>query len=734
MQNNRPKHLLSPCAQNITVAHPKRRLDIQGLRALAVLLVALFHLMPDTVPGGYVGVDIFFVISGFLITGHMLREVKSTGKIDVLEFWARRIRRLLPAAFLVLGFCVLVTLFLLNPTVHGQNIREITASALYVQNWLLAQNSVDYLAQDNTPSLVQHYWSLSVEEQFYLFSPLLILLALFLTRKIKKDSPRLAVGLVLSPIILASISYSIYLTPRNSTAYFVTTTRAWEFAIGGIVALLPEKTSSNKSFSKYLHICISWIMWAILISSGLEFNSATVFPGWIAAIPVFATAILLWMGDSSQKSSVQFLTHWYPVQIIGDISYSLYLWHWPLVVIFLARWHRYPNIFETTLLLCLMLALAVVSKYWVEDPFRKAPGILRLKSFTYGITATCMFVFFAIAWSHTLQTNEAVNKLHQLGNSTGSSITYDGTQSSLDSDPSSPAIKNSDKSIPSPECFGANAILNKCADPYLVTDNIDPTATTSLNLLMWPIPKECTKTNSSDNWPAYNCSWDNKIGTENTKPKQGSKQNRLVFLGDSHAWQYMPAFSKAVKEKFWTADAHIYMSCQPFMLDPAKAGNEHEKLCVKFNQKVKQIIIKDASAKFILLASRLDYAKGREEIIADYIREFTRAGKTVIWLRQAPGTPIEKPRQKAPTCVAEHMEEYDPCVYKPPVKEWERAVTAAQKAGAKILDTWNIVCAEGSCHMVLGGTLVYADDNHFSYSFSNSLKTWLAEQLERIIR
>src|SRR5690625_6595361 len=151
-------------------AAPKRtsfRSELQGLRALAVGLVLLFHLWPHHVSGGFVGVDVFFVVSGFLITGHLYRELAGTGRIALSKFWARRVMRLLPLAFTVLVVSLVAMLLFLPQTVWNMNIRQILGSLFYVENWVLAADSVDYMAADNEPSLVQHYWSLSIEEQFY---------------------------------------------------------------------------------------------------------------------------------------------------------------------------------------------------------------------------------------------------------------------------------------------------------------------------------------------------------------------------------------------------------------------------------------------------------------------------------------------------------------------------------------------------------------------------------------
>ena len=148
--------------------------EVQALRAVAVLLVVVYHFAPGLVPGGFVGVDVFFVISGFLITGHLLREVRATGRIDLPAFWAGRVRRILPAALATVAAVVAATLLLVPETQWGQTSRQALASVFSVQNWVLAADAVDYLAAEHQPTALQHFWSLGVEEQFYLFWPLLV--------------------------------------------------------------------------------------------------------------------------------------------------------------------------------------------------------------------------------------------------------------------------------------------------------------------------------------------------------------------------------------------------------------------------------------------------------------------------------------------------------------------------------------------------------------------------------
>jgi peptidoglycan/LPS O-acetylase OafA/YrhL len=276
-----------------TVGEPRRdsglRPEIQLLRAVAVLAVVFNHLEPGLLPGGYIGVDIFFVISGYLISAHLLRELDRSGRVRIVSFWGRRVRRLLPASLLVLFISAVVSLLVVPATQWQTVMRQNTASALYVQNWVLAHDAQDYFASADSPSPVTHYWSLSLEEQFYLVWPLLAFAAFAVG--LRWGRPKAAVLAAFGVVVAGSLVYSIVETARvPSAAYFVTPARMWQLGLGGLLALVPALVHRRHA--------VAAVGWVALLASVWFLDEGSAVPGWITLVPVLGTAGVIWSGNA----------------------------------------------------------------------------------------------------------------------------------------------------------------------------------------------------------------------------------------------------------------------------------------------------------------------------------------------------------------------------------------------------------------------------------------------------
>ena len=326
--------------------------QIQGLRALAAILVTLFH--ARLVPGGFIGVDIFYVISGYLITGLILREIEKTGTLDLKSFYQRRIKRLLPTSVFVLFVTAIFAWILFPPITRDSLGRDLFAAAAYISNYLFAWWQNDYQNLNATPSPFIHYWSLAVEEQFYLVWPIFIL---FLARYGK----RVILGGIAVTTAL-SLLFSIYLTQAAPIwAFYSLPTRAWELGFGALLLFIPD-------FKKKMRI-LPWLGFLGIAISALNFNENTAFPGKNALLPVLATTVLMatikyWppLFDDLANSGIS--------QWLGAISYPLYLWHWPALVLPSSALGRPLRIYERFLCIVLTVVLAHLTSKYVEEPLR----------------------------------------------------------------------------------------------------------------------------------------------------------------------------------------------------------------------------------------------------------------------------------------------------------------------------------------------------------------------------
>jgi peptidoglycan/LPS O-acetylase OafA/YrhL len=354
---------------------PFHRLDIEALRGVAVTAVVLYHADHHAVPGGFIGVDVFYVISGFLITGILFRELRDSGRVNVWRFWARRARRLVPGAALVLLCTAALSLLLLSPMDLGNAGREIVAASGYVVNWLLALKSVDYLANQGQASVVLHFWSLAVEEQFYIFWPLVLIATTLLAVRVM-GARDLARTLLLTVIGVAIMSFaaSIYLTGTSEPfAFFSTGSRMWQLLLGGGLVLVVDRSAE---VSATVRAAMSWLALAAILACAFLLSEETSYPGWAALVPTLAAASLIFAGSAPQSPYSPNRILVTPVMTFaGRISYSWYLWHWP-VLIFGALWMKESGnpssgkLTDKLVWIGLSAVLATVAYHLVENPAR----------------------------------------------------------------------------------------------------------------------------------------------------------------------------------------------------------------------------------------------------------------------------------------------------------------------------------------------------------------------------
>ena len=352
----------------------ERNPQIQALRALAALLVLIYH--AKWLDGGYIGVDIFYVISGFLITGILVRELDSKNTISLVAFYARRTKRLLPASFLVI-FATGVAGFIFLPASMRESFgKDLIAASTYVSNFLFALWENDYQNLNSTPSPFIHFWSLAVEEQFYLFWPFFILILFRIGKR------RAVLYGVIATLVL-SFLFSLYLTVRAPIwAFYILPTRAWELAAGALLVFLPELKRARPLLALIALIALG--------AAAIIFNETTPFPGTAALVPVIATALLL-ASRSHWPPFIDVIAKSRTTQWLGAISYPLYLWHWPVLVIPAVYIGQELGTLQITLLLALTVILAGLTHRYVEAPMRDAK-VSQLNVFKFAALATSVSV------------------------------------------------------------------------------------------------------------------------------------------------------------------------------------------------------------------------------------------------------------------------------------------------------------------------------------------------------
>ncbi len=689
------------------------RPELQGLRAVAVMAVVLYHLWPMHVSGGYVGVDVFFVVSGFLITSHVVREVMGTGTVRVGRFWARRIRRLLPASLLVLALSAVAVVLVMPATVWAQTARQLGASALYVQNWALALDAVDYMAADNVPTVAQHYWSLSVEEQFYLVWPLLVLglVALAARRAGGRPGPvavRRALVLGLGLLALVSLGWSVLSTAQDQAfAYLSTLTRVWEFAAGALTALVVLRTP----WPPAVRAALGWAGLLAIAASALLFTEQSAFPGWIALVPVLGTVAVIAAGTGRGPAAPGTWLSLRPARFLGDISYSVYLWHWPLVVLAPATLGRTVFWQDKLVLLALTLLLAWGSKVLVEDPMRTRPLLAAAPWRAYA---------FAVA-----------GMLAVVGGSAG-------IRAELDRRETASGVAAEQALAAAEACTGPGALVPANGCDGVVGDG---------PLLVAP---EVVALQNSQ--PPYRGCQQTLEPSEVLSCDLGETEDpvrTVALVGDSHATQWFTAFDRLGREQGWKVVTFTRTSC-PFSTAvrvlPTEQTGAGEESCSRWVDDVGAAVAAEPDVSEVFVASystaygwrsRPDApaAEGEAAAVAGFgavwsgLRE---AGLGVTVLAAVPRTNGEN----VPNCVAADPDDRSVCEVPRaealPGDVMLAAVDELGDPGVRAIDLSDLFCDDATCYPVVGGVVVYRDHSHLSAEYSTLLLPFLLERYEAL--
>jgi len=659
----------------------------------------VYHFWPQRLTGGYVGVDVFFVISGFLITSHLLAKPPRTVP-ELGRFWGRRVRRLLPASFLVLLATLGASLLWAPSTMWSNIAKQVAASALYVQNWFLAAESVDYLADDNAATPVQHFWSLSVEEQFYIVWPVLIAVALLLAARFGWKHERAVMTSAVGIVVGLSLAASVVLTVTDpAAAYFVSWTRFWELGIGGLVAGLYPMLQRALDRAHVLRPVLLIVGLAAILISALTFVPATPFPGYAALLPVLGTAAVIAAAVDERRWALARPMAWRPVQLLGDVSYSLYLWHWPAVILLplaLDRTLRWP---EKLLCIAVLVALSVATKVFVEDRFRGTT------SMGNGLKGT--FAFMLIGMLVVAGASFAVVR--------GVAQTESAATSAVES------------GVADDDCFGARALAqpDQC-EPHgdaLVTD------------------PAFAATDQPD--PYQDGCWILGDFSKQRTCHYGSKSpdaQKVALVGNSHAGHWLPALQQINESTPWSITTYLISEC--YTVDvPIDFGGAQTENCASWNERVQREIA-DGDYDLVVLSNRTarplqgvapdQQQEAAQAAYARMLNTWAQADVPVLVLKD---TPYATELKNVPDCVAQHQDDLGACDGTRAREQPDPQYAAAEQIDdphVEALDLTSRFCADESCYSTLGGVIVYFDRGHMSATFARTLAPDVLEAADRL--
>lgn len=684
------------------------RADIQGLRAVAVSLVLLYHLWPLRLTGGYVGVDVFFVISGFLITAHLL-AAPPAGLRDLLVFWSRRVRRLLPASLLVLACTAAATWAFAPQTQWGNVADQVRAAALYYVNWALASDSVDYLAAENAPSPVQHFWSLSVEEQFYLGWPIVVALLFALAAVVRRRGPAARPVIIagLGVVVAASLAWSVWLTHVSpASAYFNTFTRIWELGAGGLLAAALSQRAFGRQVGEHeglplpdgVRTVLSWAGFAAMAVAALVYTSATPFPGWTAALPVLG-AVLVLAADAPQRGlSPTRVLSTRPVQWLGDVSYSVYLWHWPLIVLVPSVTDRPLERLDKLLILAATLVLAGLTKAYVEDRFRTPRwGRPLVKPYALGVAGMAVVVALALALGAAF-TQAQEDAERQLAERIGSG------------DP----------------CFGAAALDRDDCAP-VPGDEIVPAPAQALE-------------DKSDAYGRGCWEYVPFGGMRTCAFGVRRSETTVALVGNSHAGQWLPALQELARAERFRIETYLASECTPSTTPVEFDTVADADGCLGWAQRVQQELLDDPPDLLVLSARNgraargLAYDDSLERWRAGYtefLAPLVDAGVRVLTIHDTPFPASTV--GSIPDCLAANLDDLTACDGR--ARDWVppdplvEATESFERRTARTVDLTDRFCRRGTCPAVIGGVVVYFDGSHVTATYNATVAPYLRSAL-----
>jgi peptidoglycan/LPS O-acetylase OafA/YrhL len=653
-----------------------------------------------------VGVDVFFVISGYLITSHLWREAKDHRRIALRSFYARRALRLLPPAILVLACTAVASLLILPDARWADTFKQIVASSAYLQNWQLARNSIDYLLQDAADSPVQHFWSLSVEEQFYAVWPLLIMATVWLVIRFRASASevtrRRSVMAALGLLLVASLAYSVYKTATApSLAYFITPTRVWEFALGAMCALLViDEARWLKS-----RTVLGWLGLGAILFSAYFYTKTTPFPGYAALLPTLgAAAVILGAQRLSPGSGSWWLSR-RPATVVGDISYAVYLWHWPILILAPVALHQDLSMTLRLAILAATIVISWLSTHLFETPVRQNNFLRSRRWPSLAIASGGVAAMLVVAMAASMILQARIDAA-------------EGRFASVIGEP----------------CFGAAVFDEGASCPSVFGEG--------------PIMSPALAVKDQSNPEYARCSnWVDTKEINSCEFGQRDSELNVAFVGDSHALQWLGAIERLAEQGRWYVTTFFKTSCAlaDGVRDLPSLAAEYWQNCAAWGQEVTQRLVADDELdavivtantreyKFVPSSEGQDSRERADEAFGSVFRQITSSGKKVVVIQDTPNTNLVS----MPECVTANLEDLRKCALPRadalPYDQLSQSALNANDPNTRVIDLSDGFCDEKYCYGVAGNIIIYRDTNHLTWQYAGTLVPKLWSEFTRAI-
>ncbi len=663
--------------------------DIAGLRGVAVLLVVLFHAHVPFVTGGFIGVDVFFVISGFLITRGLIREYEKNQTISFRGFYARRARRIIPAAALVIVVSIIgaaLTMPLLK--VFKQAI-DLLAAAAQLANWHFMAQNADYLAGAMDGSLAAHFWSLSIEEQLYFVWPLTIFAAAVLVAKtpLRRWLPmRMSVGIVVGLVSAASLFAAIWLTPRDpAAAYMATYSRAWQFGVGGLLAVVAPALIGRGRTAKLntpIALVVGWLGLAGLLYAAIAINTQTPYPGTAALLPTGAAALIIASGQMAGTGLpfVGRVLDTPPLRFLGRVSYAWYLWHWPAILLFeeatgITSW---PALLAVA---AVALGIATASTMLFEEPIIGNKELRRNASASISVGVTGIVVGLVV----TMGVGVATVKVASQDTVANASLSYQSVF----------GVENTEMSgamVPNPfQAYDDRPEPNACLVPV------------------------------GDRVPSQSCVFGPDAGVP------------VVLFGDSHAEQWVESIRDIGSQHGWQIHQFTKAACPAQNLPPQRGLPDPfvKQDCLDWRRDALEQIVA-LKPKIIFVSSLSTYVPKREtaeQAWDDTLTTLRSTGAQLVYIADTP-----YPGFQIADCMSGAMDDWNKCDFAfddyprfepilemPPGKGKDRIITVSVN---------DLLCDGNTCFPARNKILFYRDESHLTATAAEVLEPALVKQLD----